>query len=82
MEVKLPKIHYSPQGYCKGFAVIKKLATTGKKWRLANLSSCTKAHSKPQIRCLRQTQFTRQALFFFHTTLKGVVGAAKYTNML
>ena len=32
MDAKLSKTYYSPQGYCKGLAVIKKLATTGKKW--------------------------------------------------
>ena len=30
MSDKLPKIYYSPQGYCSGIAAVKKLATNSK----------------------------------------------------
>ena len=59
---KLLKVYYNPQRYWKGLAAIKKLAAAAKvsddaakKWVIkqtpANLSSCPKAHSWPQIRC-------------------------------
>ena len=36
----------------------------------------------PNLMCPPQTQFTRQAFFFFHTILWGVAGAEKHTNTL
>ena len=61
MDTKLAKIYYSPQGYWKGTAAIKKLAEaakvpedSAKKWLkagpLADLLACAATHSSPEIR--------------------------------
>ena len=72
---KLLKVYYSPQGYWKGLAAIKKLAAAAKvsdeaakKWvikqTLANLSSRPKAHSWPQIRCTHDKCSSPSTPFF------------------
>lgn len=56
MDEKLSKIYFSPQGYWKGIAAIKKLVTAAKCEKmanmaspLANISSCAKTHSSAQV---------------------------------
>lgn len=83
MDAKLSKIYYSPQGYWKGIAAIKKLATTTKSfedsannwlirqalWQIFLLAL--------HLMCRRQTQCTRQA--FFSTTRQSGRGQCRKT---
>lgn len=86
------KVYYSPQGYWKGLAAIKKLAAAASLWwccqKVGNKANPGKFIFPPQSAFLApnsmypwQMQFTKQT-FFYHMTFKGMVRAGRLTNVL
>jgi len=94
MDAKLAKVYYSPQGYWRGIAAIKKLAQAAKvsedatkKWLIKQAIwqiylPAPKRIPRPKFDVSTPNYVHQADLLFYHTTPWVVVEDEKLTNML